>query len=134
MQKTELNITLMTNRWGHFAERTGVAGLYLFSLSAFLSTSGGNIGLALMLFAYILSLRTIWPSVKRDPALLLFLCFYFLYFMASSSMGISTLPFNDIIAKSVPIKKRARLFSLRQFIGGIFGMVVGYAINKMEGK
>ena len=61
--------------------------------------------------------------------LLLFLCFYFLYFMASSSMGISTLPFNDIIAKSVPIKKRARLFSLRQFIGGIFGIGVGFLIR-----
>jgi len=61
--------------------------------------------------------------------LLLFISFYFLYFMVSSSLGISTLPFNDILAKSIPVRKRARLFSLRQFIGGIFGIGVGFLIR-----
>ena len=61
--------------------------------------------------------------------ILLFICFYFLYFAASSSMGISTIPFNDILAKSIPVQKRARLFSFRQFIGGFFGIGVGFLIR-----
>lgn len=61
--------------------------------------------------------------------ILLFVCFYSLYFIGCSSMGISTLPFNDILAKSVPVRRRARLFSLRQFIGGIFGIGVGFLVR-----
>lgn len=60
---------------------------------------------------------------------LLFVCFYSLYFVASSSMGISTLPFSDILAKSIPVRKRARLFSIRQLIGGIFGIGVGFLVR-----
>jgi len=61
--------------------------------------------------------------------ILLFVCFYSLYFIACSSMGVSTLPFNDILAKSVPANKRARLFSLRQLIGGFFGIGVGFLVR-----
>ena len=44
-------------------------------------------------------------------------------------MGISTLPFSDILAKSIPVRKRARMFSLRQLIGGFFGIGVGFLVR-----
>ncbi len=68
-------------------------------------------------------------SIGSRSYLLLFICFYLLYFVASSSMGISTLPYQDIIAKSIPAQRRARLFSLRQLIGGLFGIGVGFLIK-----
>ena len=53
-------------------------------------------------------------SIGNRNYLLLFICFYALYFAAGSALGISTLPYNDIVAKSIPAQRRARLFSLRQ--------------------
>jgi len=61
--------------------------------------------------------------------LLLFVCFYFLYFIANSSIGISSIPFSDIVAKSIPSERRARLFSLRSSIGGIFSIGAGFVIR-----
>ena len=51
-----------------------------------------------------------------------FLCFYF---MRSSAMGVSTLPYMDIISKSIEPQRRARFFSLRQLLGGLFGAFIG---------
>ena len=66
-------------------------------------------------------------------SMLLFYCFYVLYFLGSSGVGIGTLPFNDIIAKSIPVSRRARLFSLRSLWGGVFsigaGFVIGYILS-----
>ena len=54
---------------------TGITGMYLFSFSMFLSKSGGNIGIGLMLFAYILQFRVTQHSLRRDPAFFLFIGF-----------------------------------------------------------
>lgn len=85
-------------------------------------------GVTMRITAWILILLLTLLIGNGNP-LLLFICFYSLYFAASSAMGVSTLPYNDIVAKSVPVKKRARLFSLRQLIGGIFGIGVGFLIR-----
>lgn len=61
--------------------------------------------------------------------LLLFSCFYATYVIACSSIGISSIPFNDIVAKAVPSERRARLFGLRQLIGEILGIGVGISIK-----
>jgi len=65
--------------------------------------------------------------------LLLFTFFYILYFAACSSLGISSIPFNDIVAKAIPTQKRARLFGLRQLIGEILGIGVGFLIRYILG-
>jgi len=49
-----------------------------------------------------------------------------LYFLSSSSMGISTLPYMDIISKSIPPDRRARFFSWRQLLGRFFEFLIGY--------
>ncbi|MFC1713286.1 MFS transporter [Candidatus Poribacteria bacterium] len=85
-------------------------------------------GVIVRIIAWILIL-VLTLSIGNRNYLLLFLCFYLLYFVASSSMGVSTLPYQDIVAKSIPVQRRARLFSLRQLIGGLFGIGVGFLIR-----
>lgn len=63
--------------------------------------------------------------------MLLFTLFFIMYFISTSSMGVSTLPFNDIVAKEIPIHRRTRLFSIRQFIGGVFAIFTGFLIKYM---
>jgi hypothetical protein len=85
-------------------------------------------GVTMRIIAWLFILLLTLLIGNSNP-LLLFSCFYWLYLMASSAMGISTIPYNDIVAKSIPVRKRARLFSLRQLIGGTFGIGVGFLIR-----
>ena len=55
-----------------------------------------------------------------------FICFYFI---GASSMGVSAIPFMDIISKSIEPQRRARFFSLRNFIGGIFTIIIGFFVR-----
>ena len=65
---------------------------------------------------------------------ILFIGFYSLYFIFCSSLGISNLPFNDIVAKAIPATRIARLFSFRQFTGEAFGIGVGFLIKYILGE
>lgn len=85
---------------------------------------GATMRITAWLFVLLLTLL-----IGSKNPLLLFFCFYSLYFLACSAMGVSTIPYNDIVAKSIPIQKRARLFSLRQLIGGILGIGIGFLIR-----
>jgi len=76
-----------------------------------------------------ISITVLTIKISNNNYQLLFLCFYLLYFLACSFLGISTLPFNDIVAKTIPVKRRSRLFAERQFIGEIFGIGVGFLIK-----
>ncbi|MBD3184063.1 MFS transporter [Candidatus Poribacteria bacterium] len=76
---------------------------------------------------FLIMLLTFFLGNKNH--LTLFVLFYVLYFVSNSAMGISIIPFQDIIAKSIPVKKRARLFSLRALIGGGFGVLAGFLIK-----
>ena len=49
-------------------------------------------------------------------------------------MGVSTLPYMDIVSKSIEPNRRARFFSLRQLFGGFFGIWVGFLVRAMLGK
>ena len=57
---------------------------------------------------------------------LLAACFLCCYFIRSSAMGISTLPYMDIISKSIEPQRRSRYFSFRQLAGGFFGIFIGF--------
>jgi len=65
----------MINKSENIVQWTGLTGLYLFSFSIFLSTSGGNIGIALMLFAYIFQFRSAWNTLRGDAVFILFIGF-----------------------------------------------------------
>ncbi len=66
--------------------------------------------------------------------LLLAGCFLGFYFLSSSAMGVSTLPYMDIVSKSIAPNRRARFFSLRQVFGGFFGIWVGFLVRAMLGR
>jgi len=86
------------------------------------------IGFGMRIISWILILLSTLLIGNKNP-LLLFYVFYALYFVASSGLGVGTLPFNDIVAKSVPVRRRARLFSLRSLWGGICSIGVGFIIR-----
>ena len=85
-------------------------------------------GVSMRIAAWVLIPLLVFLMGDSNPHLL-FLCFYSLYFVACSSMGISTIPYNDIVAKSIPARKRARFFGLRQIIGECFGIGAGFLIR-----
>ena len=51
--------------------------------------------------------------------------FLLFYFLAASSMGVSTIPYMDIISKAIEPQRRAWFFSLRQCIGLFFQFFIG---------
>ena len=92
-------------------------------------------------YAFGMSVRVLaWLAIffctitigERNPMLLatFFLVFYF---MSSSAMGVSTLPYMDIISKSIAPQQRARFFSLRQLYGGFFAIWVGFLVRAVLG-
>ena len=64
--------------------------------------------------------------IPVENAILLATVVLALYFCASFSMGVSTLPYMDIISKSIPPNRRARFFSWRQLLGRFFEFLIGY--------
>ncbi len=69
---------------------------------------------------------------ERNP-MLLATSFLGLYFLSSSAMGVSTLPYMDIVSKSIVPQCRARFFSLRQLYGGFFAIWVGFLVRAVLG-
>ena len=70
---------------------------------------------------------------ERNPALLA-ACFLGFYFVSSSAMGVSTLPYMDIVSKAIAPQERARFFSLRQLYGGFFAIWVGFLVRAVLGN
>ena len=61
----------------------------------------------------------------------IFVGFILLYAIATFSMGISTVPFTDIVSKVIPSNKRPRFFSSRNFLGGIVGFFAGFLVRQI---
>lgn len=76
-------------------------------------------------------LCTIFVGAQK-PAILA-TCFLVLYFIATSSMGVSTVPYMDIISKAFNPQLRTQFFSLRQLYGGLFGVLLGFFIRAVLG-
>ena len=92
------------------------------------------IGMSIRVFAWLaISFCHDWTLAHKIPSYSLpaFLGFYFL---SSTAMGVSTLPYMDIISKSIAPNRRARFFSLRQIFGGFFGIWVGFWVRAMLGN
>ena len=92
-------------------------------------------------YAFGMSVRVLaWLAIffctitigERNPMLLAG-CFLGLYFLSSSAMGVSTLPYMDIVSKSIAPQQRARFFSLRQLYGGFFAIWVGFLVRAVLG-
>ena len=55
--------------------------------------------------------------------------FIFLYFLGTSSMGASSVAYMDIISKTIEPLRRARFFSIGNFIGGFFTIFIGFLVR-----
>ena len=92
-----------------------------------------TIGMSIRLTMWLaICLCTIFIGVQK-PAILA-TCFFVLYFIAASSMGISTVPYMDIISKAFNPKLRTQYFILRQLYGGLFAVLLGFFIRAVLGN
>lgn len=91
------------------------------------------LGMCIRVFAWLAIFYCTVRIGAQNP-ILLAACFLGFYFLSSSSMGVSTLPYMDIISKSIAPNRRARFFSLRQVFGGFFGIWVGFFVRAVLGK
>ncbi len=91
------------------------------------------IGMSIRVFAWLAIFFCTIGIGSQNP-ILLAACFLGFYFLSSSAMGVSTLPYMDIISKSIAPNRRARFFSLRQLLGGFFGIWVGLLVRAMLGN
>ena len=86
------------------------------------------LGMGIRTFAWVAIFLSTLLIGPRDFGLLAacLLCFYF---VGSSSMGISTIPYMDIISKAIGPHRRARFFSLRNITGGICSFFIGFLVR-----
>ena len=73
-------------------------------------------------------------TIGEQNPMLLAACFLGFYFLSSSAMGVSTLPYMDIVSKAIAPQQRARFFSLRQLYGGFFAIWVGFLVRAVLGN
>lgn len=62
------------------------------------------------------------------PRELIYLGLVMLMFAYTSAGGLGMIPFWDIVAKSIPAKRRASFFGMRRFLGGLLAVFVGGAL------
>ena len=70
---------------------------------------------------------TVWIGARNYG--LLAAGFIFLYFLGTSSMGASSVAYMDIISKTIEPLRRARFFSIGNFIGGFFTIFIGFLVR-----
>lgn len=75
----------------------------------------------------LIGLFTVAMGADRPIVLLTF--FMVFYGVATSFMGITSVPWMDIIGKAVPPNERARMFAVRRLAGGGTSMAAGVAIG-----
>ena len=70
---------------------------------------------------------TVWIGARNYG--LLAASFISLYFAGTSSMGASSVAYMDIISKTIEPLRRARFFSLGNFVGGFFTIFIGFLVR-----
>lgn len=68
-------------------------------------------------------------SLGGERPMMLLVVFMVMYGLATSCMGITNVPWMDIIGKSVPASDRARMFAVRRLAGGGTAMLSGALIS-----
>ncbi len=67
--------------------------------------------------------------VGASRPVLFLICFLLLYAFSTSMMGISNVPFMDIVGKAIPAVSRARVIAMRRLMGGAMAMLAGVVIS-----
>ena len=90
-------------------------------------------GMAVRITMWVaICLAVIFIGAQRPVTLAI--CFLMFYFIAASAMGVSTIPYMDIISKAFGPRLRTQYFSLRQFYGGLCSVLLGFFIRAVLGK
>ena len=76
--------------------------------------------------AWLLLVAAIW--LVDDPILLLG-GFFGLYVVARVASGLGGLAFFDVVAKTIPARRRGSFFTWRQFLGGLLGLGGGWIVK-----
>jgi MFS family permease len=75
---------------------------------------------------WILLAVAVW--IVDDPQILL-ISFFVLYSIARLTSGLAGLTFFDVVAKTIPARRRGSFFSWRQLLGGLLGLGGGWIVK-----
>jgi MFS family permease len=80
----------------------------------------------------------VWSALSAmvwlvDAPTYLLIGFFILYAIAQLAAGPAGLAFFDIVAKTVPARRRGRLFATRLFVGGILALGSSWIVNRVLG-
>jgi len=78
--------------------------------------------------AWLLLAAAVW---LLDDPLVLLAGFFVLYTAARLSAGLGGLTFFDVVAKTIPARRRGSFFSSRQFLGGLLGLGAGWIVKTL---
>lgn len=88
-----------------------------------------QLGMSIRVIAWLtIVVCTLLIDLQKE--IVLVASFFCLYFVAASSLGISSIPYMEIVSKSIQPQRRARFFSTRQFIGGFLAFFIGEFLIK----
>jgi len=85
-----------------------------------------TVAAAIRTIAWLLLAATVWAV--NDPQVLL-VSFFVLYAVARLSSGPAGLVFFDIVAKTIPARRRGSYFGWRQLLGGLTGLGGGWIVK-----
>ncbi len=87
-----------------------------------------NLAAVIRTLAWFLLAAAVWLA---DDLLLLLVVFFVLYAVARLSAGLAGLAFFDVVAKTIPARRRGSFFAWRQFLGGMLGLGAGLIVRAM---
>jgi hypothetical protein len=87
---------------------------------------GYSVAAAIRILVWLLLAVAVW--FVDAPAFLL-LSFFVLYGIAWAVAGLAGLSFFDVLAKTIPTRRRGSLFAWRQFLGGLLGLGAGWLVR-----
>jgi MFS family permease len=85
-----------------------------------------SLAAAIRVAVWLLLAAAVW--FVDVPALLL-IGFFVLYGGAWAAGGLAGLTFFDVMAKTIPVRRRGSLFAWRQFLGGLLGLGAGWVVK-----
>lgn len=89
---------------------------------------GYSLAAMIRVVAWLLLAAVVWMV---DTPLLLLIGFFLLYSLAWTAGGLAGLSFFDVVAKTIPARKRGSLFAWRKFLGGVLGLGAGWIVKEV---
>jgi len=85
-----------------------------------------TVGAVVRIVVWVLLSAVVWLV---DDRLSLLIGFFILFTISRTAAGLSGLSFFDVIAKTIPARRRGMFFAWRQLLGGVFGLLGGWIVR-----